>query len=262
MNAALAREQQALLTALWNADGLAALPSLAGLARPVRAGDAAQLQRGLLAYRAHGRALAARALAGAYPVLARQLGEGNFAPLARAYWLAHPPVAGDLAQWGGELAGFIALAPQLAGLPWLADLARVEWALHRLAFGPDVPADLASFSLLATRAAAALTLVVAPGTQCIASAWSVVRLVNEPVDELADEAPPAAAPETALLWRDGLRPRVRAAQAGEAALLAALQAGQPLPDALARAEGLDFNAWLTPAVQSGLVLGVTSRRTA
>jgi hypothetical protein len=260
MSLPLAHEQQALLAALWAPDKDAALQSLSGVATPVRAGAQLHLGRAVMAYRAHGRALAPRALAAAFPVLAQLLDEENFGALARAFWLAQPPALGDIAQWGAGLAEFVCHTPQLADEPYLADVAGVEWALHRLAFAPDATPDLASFSLLTTQDPAALTLVLSPGALCITSSWPVVSIVNA---HLSGEPPLAEAArllheragETALLWRDGLRPRVRQPAPGEAAFVAALQGGASLLDALAQAGALDFNAWLAPAVQSALLLG-------
>lgn len=260
MSLPLAQEQQALLVALWAPDQNAALQALGAVALPVRAGAQAHLNRAVMAYRAHGRALAPRALAAAFPVLAQLLGEENSGALARAFWQALPPALGDIAQWGAGLAEFVRQAPQLVDEPYLADVAQVEWALHRLAFAPDATPDLASFTLLTTQDPAMLTLVLSPGALCITSPWPVVSLINA---HLSGEPPLAEAArllrertgETALLWRDGLRPRVRLAAPGEAAFVTALQSGASLPDALAQASALDFNAWLAPAVQSALLLG-------
>ena len=260
MSMLLAREQEAMLAALWAPAQDAALQALSGVATPVRAGAQAHLGRAVMAYRAHGRALAARALAAAFPVLAQLLGEENFGALARAFWLAQPPALGDMAQWGAGLAEFVRHTPQLTDEPYLADVTHVEWALHRLAFAPDATADPTSFNLLTTQDPAALTLVLSPGALCITSPWPVVSIINAHV---SGEPPLAEAArllrertgETALLWRDGLRPRVRQAAPGEAAFVAALQGGACLLDALAQAGALDFNAWLAPAVQSALLLG-------
>jgi len=104
--ATLAAQQQALLAALWEPDTENAINLIAAYAAPMRAGGQKRLELGLRAYRAHGRELAPRALAGAYPVMAQLLDEENFGALARAFWLAQPPAAGDLGQWGEGLAGF------------------------------------------------------------------------------------------------------------------------------------------------------------
>jgi hypothetical protein len=272
MSASLAHGQQALLAALWAPAQGAAMQALQGVAVPLRAGAQAHLNRAVMAYRAHGRELAPRALGAAFPVLAQLLDEENFGALARAFWLAQPPASGDVAQWGAGLPEFVRHAPQLVDEPFLGDVAQVEWALHRLAFAPDATVDLASFDLLTTQEPTTLTLELSPGALCFTSPWPVVSIINA---HLGGDPPLAEAArllreragETALLWRDGLRPRLRHAAPGEAGFAAALQAGASLGDALTQSPALDFNAWLAPAVQSALVLGAkphhstTQRRT-
>lgn len=266
---ALAAAQQTLLSALWAPDADAALQRLHGTARPLHPGAHAHLRRAVSAYRAHGIELARRALGAAYPVILQMLDEDNFRPLARAYWLAHPPRHGDMACWGEGLADFMAGLPQLAEEPCLPDVARVEWALHRLAFAPDGAQDTASLSLLTTADPTEVTLVLSPGALCLASAWPVASLVNahlggEPSIDQAAARLRSALPETVLLWRDGMRPRAREALPGEPTFVAALQSGCSLADALAAAPALDFQAWLGPAFHGGLMLGAqtctTSRR--
>ncbi|MBA4175071.1 MAG: hypothetical protein C0505_00690 [Leptothrix sp. (in: Bacteria)] len=93
--------------------------------------------RGLAAYRANAGALAERALAAAYPTLQQLLGADSLAGLARHFWHRHPPQAGDIARGGADLADFIAAAPALADEPYLADLARLEWAVHCAATAAD-----------------------------------------------------------------------------------------------------------------------------
>ena len=119
----LAQEQQCLLAALFgDADEAALWPCLQ------EGTHSALARRGLLTYQSNGLALAERALGAAYPVLAQLIGDESFAPLARQVWRQQPPQRGDLAFWGGGLAAFIEAAPQLADEPFLADIARVEWA--------------------------------------------------------------------------------------------------------------------------------------
>lgn len=224
----LAAQQQALLAALWADRADDAWP---GLAPHVR--EDATTRRGLRAYRSHGRALAQRALAAAYPRVAEALGARDFDGLAHAHWLSHPPAAGDIAQWGGELASHIeSIEALMDDHPRLADLARIEWALHRAAFAGDGQADLASLQLLASEDPACIALQLAPATCCIAGT---------------------------LVWREGPRPRERTALPGEPAFIAALQQGRPLLGALACAPGLDFDTWLAQAATSGLLLGARRR---
>lgn len=258
----LAHQQERLLRALWQAQPHDAERLLEDWCSGDAAAGYARMVRGLRAYRSNGRALAVRALEGAYPVVAQLLGEENFAPLAQRLWAQHPPARGDMAQWGAQLAACIEGLPELAAEePYLADVARLEWALHRAATAADGAADTASFALLMEKDPAQLTLRLCPGAQLLASAWPAASIVlahleGEPSLEQAGQRLRGGVAETALVWREGLRPRVRVAGAEERPFIAALQEGRSLADALQAAFQLDVRQWLAPAVQSGLVLGV------
>ena len=259
MSCLLARQQQALLQALWARPGSAssaALPELDAMLR-------APWQRGLAAYRTNARALAGRALQSAFPVVAALMGDG-FALMACEFWRCHPPERGDLAWWGGALPDFLAHDTQLADVPYLADVARVEWALHRSASAPDAGQDFASFALLGQHPPDAVTLLLAPGTALCQSRWPVVSLIaahlqHEPAMDTVAARVQARLGETALVWRHGLRPRVAACTGAEAALVQALLAGHSvlaaLDAALAAQEGFDFSAWVNAAAAQGQVLG-------
>jgi hypothetical protein len=257
----LAQQQLALLGSLLALPGSAqAAAALAGLKAQVRAPWA----RGLNAYQANGHDLAERSLLAVYPVVAALVGDDSLATMARELWHRHPPVRGDLACWGEALAAFVAPNPQLADVPYLADVARVEWALHRAAGAPDAGADPASFALLTQADPDSFTLRLAPGTAVILSAWPAASLVTA---HLHDDPPLAVAAarvqahdaEAALVWRQALRPRVSACRPAEAALLAALLQGRSLlaslNDALEADAAFDLGAWLPGAVTQGVVLG-------
>jgi len=252
----LAQQQQALVDALfaWPADE--AMRRL----NTHCTGVGSQAQRGILAYQANGHALAERALQSAYPVVAQMLGAESFADLARALWHRHPPVRGDVAQWGGDLADFIAQSDQLQDEPFMPDVALAEWLLHRSSTARDQEADLASLALLTTEDPATLGLLLAPGTGCIRSAWPIASIWLAHTEgapsfaEVATELRTRTA-QDAVVWRQGLQPRLRLALPGEYAVLSALQAGTALEPAVAQASELDFTQWLPLAVQTGLVLG-------
>ena len=273
----LLTSQRALLQALFGAasDAEALKTLTTDHAMPTRA-------RGLASYQSNAHMLAERVLVAAYPVVTAILSPDSMGQLARALWHRHPPVRGDLARWGADLPGFIAASPQLAELPWLADVARIEWALHAAATAADAPApaDLASLALLTTHDPDQLTLTLAAGTTCLSLDWTATRIVLAHLAET--EAAPVTAramavnaalpqavaelgdvwavaqPEQALVWRPGpspmCRPLCRVAADGEAGLLASLQAGQSLLAAL-QDSPLDWAAWLPQAIGEGLVLG-------
>lgn len=218
--------------------------------------------RGLKAYQTNGHMLAERALLAAYPVVAQMLGDESFADLARALWHAHPPERGDLGLWGADLPQFMATSVQLADEPYLADVARAEWALHRCHSAADAQADLATLALLTTHDPEQLTLVRAPGTVALRSRWPVASIVlahleGTPSLEVVGAQIRNRLAQDAVVWRDASGVHLREALAGEAALLQALDAGASLAAALDAAPELDFARWFPMAVQSALVLAVT-----
>lgn len=252
----LALQQQALLDALF------AWPAADAALRLSRhaVGAGLQPQRGLRAYQANGHYLAQRALGAAYPVVAQLLGVESFADLARALWHAHPPVCGDVARWGAQLAEFIQASAQLQDTPYLPDVAHAEWALHCCACAPDIEADLGTLALLTTEAPESLGLTFAPGFAILGSSWPVASLVLAHLEqrpslaEVGDQLRSQIA-QVGVVWRAGLQPRLRQALPGERTLLSAICEGLALGPAVAQAEALDFSQWLPMAVQSGLVLG-------
>jgi hypothetical protein len=201
-------------------------------------------------------------------VIAAMLGEPSFELLARDLWHTHPPRGGDLAQWGDALPGFLQANDQLSDVPYLGDVARAEWALHRAASAADAEPDLPSFARLASEDPHGLTLSLSPGATVIGSRFPVASLVTahlfgDPCLAEAAQRLRDGIGELALVWRQGLRPRIAAIDLSAAALVQALQAGADLPGALDAAcaadtepPSFDFSAWLTAAVTDGLVIGV------
>ena len=251
----LAHQQQALLDTLFSSS----TPNTIKLVAPYAGATAA---RGLKAYQTNAHLLAERALQATFPVLIQLIGVDNLPGLARAFWHAHPPQRGDLAQWGAELPAFIQASERMASEPYLADVAAVEWALHRCASAPDQPADHASFGLLMQHDPLELQLQLAPGCAVFSSTWPVASILGAHLsqspsfDEVRDRFR-AGRGESTLVWREAYRPRVREAISGEAAWVTCLLQGGALGEALEAAPDLDFNAWLPMAVRTQLLLGAT-----
>lgn len=248
----LLAQQQALVRALFETPAQDAMEIVAAHAIDIRA-------RGLKAYQANGHALARRALQAAYPVLTHLIGQTSMEDLAPALWHAHPPTAGDMALWGGHLAGFVAASPQLSDAPFLPDVARLEWALHQTASAADALPDPATLSLLSTEDPDTLQLPCAPGTALLVSPWPVVAIwqAHQPGSTGFDEVTrllQAGSGQSAVVWRQGFKPHVRLALPGEAEALAVLLRQGSLGAALDAAPELDVAAWLPLAMQTGLLL--------
>jgi hypothetical protein len=233
------------------------------------------LARGLAVYRSNAQQLAARSLQAAYPVLTLLLGADSASALARALWHAHPPQRGDMAQWGADLTDFIAQDTQLTALPYLPDVARVEWALHQAATVADVAPDLPSLQHLVDHDLDRLTCRLAPGVCAVVSQWPIAALMHAHAPLLQGTATDrplalssadaqalealfeAATAQTTLVWRRGFQPTYRLVDAAEWAFVRQLALGVSLGASLyAAPDDFDFNAWLPQAVNEGLLLGM------
>ena len=250
----LAVQQQNLLHALFDGPASSAIKSGAAPAYSMSA-------RGLKAYKTNGHMLAERALLATYPVVAQLLGAESAAGLARTLWHVYPPSKGDLALWGEALPEFLADSAQLQEEPYLADVARVEWALHRCATAADSDTDSASLALLTTQDPDQLGLRLAPGSMVMRSPWPVASILSAHLPgalslENAGAELRAGVAQNIVVWRQGFRPMFREALVGETDLLAHLLAGASLGAALDQSPGLDFTQWFPSAIASQLVLGV------
>ena len=249
--------QQMLLRALWRD----ARPGVvAGWLRDAPERSA----RGLQVYRANAGALAERALAAAYPTLVQLLGEASFAALARALWSTQPPARGDMAQWGAELPAFIAAAEQLAAEPYLADVARLEWAVHQAHGAADSAAE-PDLTLLAEHDPAALRLLLRPGTALVLSSHPIATIWQAHRKHDAERFSPVRAAfanglgEAALVWRQGFMVDVSVLVKADAQFVQAVLQGQSVAQTLeAAGDQFSFETWLIDALQQGWLVGAVS----
>ncbi len=162
-----------------------------------------------------------------YPMVEALIGHEEFHPLVARYLERYPPDDPSLRFVGARVPAFLSEHPLSARFPFLADLARLEWARVDIFDVKDViplvPADLAT---IPEDAWPGLTFELVP-------AFRLIKL-DHPVQELwqaiHDETPVSAvgrAPTTIIVWRRDLIVYHRAVSGGEAAALALLQTGAP-----------------------------------
>lgn len=215
---------------------------------------------GLAVYRANAAATAERALAAVFPTVRTMVGDEAFSALARGHWRDDPPVRGDLGEWGLDLPAWLDAQPGLSDWPWLADSARLDWALHVNERAADVRLDNASLRALGEADPATQRLELASGAALIESRFPIVT-IHAAHQEGGDLATARAAldegrAETAFVVRHGWRAVVHAVDAPTAAWLRALIEGTSLADALqAAGDGFDFGAWFAEALRHGWLEG-------
>ena len=250
------QRQSALLAAI---AGQAPLPSIRELQ--------ARAARGLQAYRANAEALAERALGAVFTTVRPMVGDEDFQRLACEFWQAHPPLRGDVGEWGDVFPEWLDAHAAMARWPWLADCARLDLALHRNERAADAVFDVASLALLESTDPALLAMHLMPGSAVLRSRWPVATIhAAHRVDAAHSEAAFAsvrtaldeARGEQVFVVRQGWRARVHLLAQPEADWADSLLAGANLSAALEHAgENFDFAAWLGTALREQWVKGVT-----
>jgi len=159
-----------------------------------------------------------------YPSVDRLVGEEFFDHAAAAFVEVHPPTVARLTGYGEDFAVFVQnLAPSL---PYLRDVARLDWTLERVLLAPGTGRRF-----------------VLDESACVILPASLVSLrLDHPAAEirasLEDDAALAAidlspAPRGLLAWRDNRHAMLRPAALSTVAFISALFDGQSTEAALA-----------------------------
>jgi hypothetical protein len=207
----------------------------------------------------------AEALESNYPVLAKLLGETDFAALAADYIAAHDSPFFSIRYYGDALAKFLATREDYAAAPVLRELAEWEWAMTTVFDAADAaplgPDDLAR---IPPPQWAQLRFRWHPSVQRLTLWWNVPQLWQALSDD--GERPTttlAAAPQQWLLWREDLTTYFRSLPKTEASMLDAARSGWPfgelcalLCEELGESEApAQAAALLRGWIGSGLIIG-------
>ena len=103
----------------------------------------------------------ANALAVRFPAVRRLLGDDCFRRCCLRFVSEHPPGSPVLGEYGGGFAAFLGNLTELTALPYLTDVARLEWACHQAMHGTDAVV-LASDALAGIEPAHVADLVFHP----------------------------------------------------------------------------------------------------
>lgn len=198
-----------------------------------------------------------KTLSSAYPVIAQLVGDEFFGGLSGEYGRAQPSASGDLNQFGAGFADFLAAFPHTADLPYLPDMARLEWALHRAHYAADSPAvSAADVAAVPPEPIEEAYLPLRPACSLFASGWNVVQLWlahqpgGPPFPDRMDA--PSHALITRARWKTAVLPLSSAGHAALAVLHGGGNFGAALDAAFDLDEAFDVAAhlqqWLDHAV--------------
>lgn len=251
-----ALRQQQLLRMLWRRGAGPALPLW------LRE-EGERAQHGVAVYRGNAAATAERALAAAYPTVQQLLGDESFAQLARVLWHHQPPLHGDLALFGAGLAVWIDGEAQLADEPYLADVARIDWAVHAIERAGDGVQPPSGLALLGELDPSRLRLQLRPELGLLPSKWPVVTIWQAHRRADAERFAPArealarGEAEIALIARPGWVAEVERIDEACCRFMGALRRGAELSGALDVAgPTFAFDRWLQRALTQAWLAAV------
>lgn len=179
-----------------------------------------------------------KALAATFPVVKRLVGSAFFNAAVDAFVRAYPSTCGDVNRYGGDLADFLADYGPARSLEYLPDVARLEWALDQSGIAADAPPfDLAALAAVRQDAHADLRFVLHPSALLVESRYPILHIwqINQPDNDGADEVDLGEGGDSLLVARRERGLEIERLSAGEAAMLRALAADQPLAIAAALA---------------------------
>ena len=135
------------------------------------------LMQGVEVYRNNFRGNLHDTLATAYPVIVQLVGPDFFKWLARKFIEQYPSRSGNLHCYGLEMADFLAQLAGVRHLPYLPDVAQLEWACHRAYYAEDAaPLDLGCLHQIAPEDYANLRWQLHPACALIASRYPIVAI--------------------------------------------------------------------------------------
>lgn len=247
----LADVQRRMARAVLTGDPAAAAETATAL-RPGRIPAAARLE----IHRANVAISLVKALEAAFPVVARRVGPQSFRATARAFVERHPPRRPQLSTYGDRFPAFLDQVGPARTLPFLADVARLEWARVEALFAADSP-PLAPEALAGVAEAEAPSIVFHPhpSLRLVASPHPIQAIWAANQAERPARVDRAAGGETVLLLRRGAAVTAEVISPAEAAFLSTILDGRALAEASAAAEAADPAHDLQRALLANLTRG-------
>ena len=117
------------------------------------------------------------ALKAVYPVILKLVGEAFFNEAAHQYARTYPSHSGDLNQFGAQFAHFLGAYLPARDLPYLPDVAWLEWARHESFHAADAGTlDLTRLAAMPSESFAALRFRLAPAVRLVCSDYPVLAI--------------------------------------------------------------------------------------
>jgi len=193
----------------------------------------------LAIHRHSARTALTKALATQFPAVERLVGAGFFAMAAARFIASEPPNSPRLLAYGEGFADTIAGIEEAASVPYLADVARLEWACGRAAgFEYQQPISIDALAALAPEHAPLARLRLHASMRLLEldhPADTIVNAVLADDDDALARLDPLACPVRLAVYQRAQRVIVSRLDAAEWAFVQGLSQGQTLGSLVAQA---------------------------
>lgn len=206
------------------------------------------------------------ALRASFPVVERLVGEEFFKATARAYIDREPPKSPLLFLYGQTLGDFLEGFPPAASVPYLGDIARLEWARLSAYHAADkAPLTIDKLGEVPPEQLAEVTFELHPSLALLSSRWPVFSIWAASSGLVSEDAVEMGRNEQLAVIRPEFEVDTRHLPEGGYDFIHALQGGATLGQATelaaTRSSGFELALHLEGLFTLGAVTGINNRKT-
>ena len=242
--------------------------SIQALKPQMRSTDSLTFEQGLSAYQGTVVGKLCRALEEIYPICYRLVGVDFFTAMAKHYIHRFPSRSPDLGAYGAQLSQFLAQFGPAAALPYLPDVACLEWHWHRVFNSAEQPTlDLAALGQVPPEQWEELVFELPGNSVLLASAYPVHRIwqVNQSDYTGTETIDLDQGGVNMFIWRDRYETRIDLPSDPEWQFLQALSSGETFGNICAQlatyTPAIDVTGLLPLWVQRGWITGFSVNST-
>ncbi len=200
------------------------------------------------------------ALRAIYESVDKLVGEKFFNFVADTYIRKYPSLNGNLHEFGEQFPKFLRTQGSVKKLPYLSDIALLDWAWHSVFHSKDSSAfDFGSLAEVSPDVYAELIFIPASPVRFIASNYSIAEIWQSSRNERGDKQGVFRydkGPEFMVLTRPDLEIGVYSMSEAEYRFLQCLSKGETLEQSLAVAQSLHESFEVSSVLQQNILRGV------
>lgn len=123
-----------------------------------------------------------------YEMIIKLVGNDFFEVLAREYINRYPSTSGNLHDYGEYFGDFLAEYPPVKNLPYLAEMANLEWVSHLLQFASDADAlQIKSLETIPPEQFHQLYFILHPASRLMKFQYPILRILDLCTGEIDEE---------------------------------------------------------------------------